>query len=123
MSGKKLEATLRHGKSYVQAFYNQSKLPIIKELVSSDGSILKREIMAYDAKGLLLRKFFTDVNSEPDSVIQYGENEAWSIEFRKSLNSNSVGFLIFKSPSSFLIKQKNLKKSYFQLFKVKFMAK
>ena len=34
MSGKKLEATLRHGKSYVQAFYNQSKLPIIKELVS-----------------------------------------------------------------------------------------
>ena len=30
--------------------------------------------MAYDAKGLLLKNF-TDVNSEPDSVIQYGENE------------------------------------------------
>ena len=113
LSGKKLEATLRHGKSYVQAFYNQSKLPIIKELVSSDGSILKREIMTYDAKGLLLRKFFTDVNSEPDSVIQYGENEAWSIEFRKSLNSNSVGFFDFQESKFILNKAKKFEKIIF----------
>ena len=76
--------------------------------------------MAYDAKGLLLRKFFTDVNSEPDSVIQYGENEAWSIEFRKSLNSNSVGFFDFQESKFILNKAKKFEKiKIFVVFNIK----
>ena len=106
ISDIRLEASQRHSKPYLQAFYNEKKLPIIKEVVMLDGTIISRELMDYDDKGILLRKYFTNNDYEPDSLIQYGKNEPWSKEFRKAFSSRNKGYFDFQE-SKFILNSSN----------------
>ena len=73
-------------------FYDLNKNPLIKEWVDSSGEVINREILQYDENKKLIRKYYTAIDQQIDSVKYFGENEPWSIEFRKALKENSRNY-------------------------------
>ena len=86
MSDLRLMASERHGQPYIQVFYNDSKMPIIKEWIDQNGEINKKEVLGYKGKSLK-RRYFLNLDQQPDSLIQFGKDEPWSEEFRKVFNT------------------------------------
>ena len=87
----RLMASERHGQPYIQVFYNDLKMPIIKEWIDQQGETNKKEVLGYKGKKLI-RRYFLNINQEPDSLIQFGKDEPWSQEFRKSFNTKSKDY-------------------------------
>lgn len=78
-------ATERGGQDYLQVFFNDLKLPVLKEWVHTGGTVIKSEILEYDLEKKLVRRYVLDENMQAREVIQYGV-EPWSIEFRKVIS-------------------------------------
>ena len=57
MSDLRLMASERHDQSYIQEFYNDLKMPIIKEWVDENGEVNKKEVLRYKGKSLKRRYF------------------------------------------------------------------
>ena len=91
MSDLRLMASERHGQPYIQVFYNDSKMPIIKEWIDQNGEINKKEVLGYKGKSLK-RRYFLNLDQEPDSLIQFGKDEPWSEEFRKVFNTKKKDY-------------------------------
>ena len=89
ISDVRLLATGRFNQSHLQVFYDLNKNPLIKEWVDSSGDVINREILQYNENKKLIRKYYTGIDQQIDSVKYFGENEPWSIEFRKALKENS----------------------------------
>jgi len=89
ISDLRLLATARFHHSHLQVFYDSNKDPLIKEWVSVNGDIIKREILEYDNNKKLIRTYYFNIDQQIDSVKYYGESEPWSIEFRKVLSNNN----------------------------------
>lgn len=106
LADDRLLSTERFNKPYIQVFYNDKKIPLIREAIDSEGEIVSREVFEYNNKNKLIRRFFLDVDQNPDSLIQYGINEPWSEEFRKALNDKSQGYFIGQE-SKFIINNSN----------------
>ena len=105
ISDVRLLATARFYQSHLQVFYDLNKNPLIKEWVDSSGEVINREILQYDENKKLIRKYYTAIDQQIDSVKYFGENEPWSIEFRKALKENSRNYFqnqqtLFKLNSS-----------------------
>ena len=92
ISDVRLLATARFYQSHLQVFYDLNKNPLIKEWVDSSGEVINREILQYDENKKLIRKYYTAIDQQIDSVKYFGENEPWSIEFRKALKENSRNY-------------------------------
>ena len=92
ISDVRLLATARFYQSHLQVFYDLNKNPLIKEWVDSSGEVINREILQYDENKKLIRKYYTATDQQIDSVKYFGENEPWSIEFRKALKENSRNY-------------------------------
>ena len=86
ISDNRLMASERFGDPHIQVFYNNQKLPIIKEWVDEKGETNRKEILEYDGK-TLIRRYFLNLDQEADSLIQFGKDEPWSDEFRKSFDN------------------------------------
>ncbi|GIS56307.1 MAG: hypothetical protein CM1200mP1_02450 [Candidatus Neomarinimicrobiota bacterium] len=56
MSDLRLRGSERHGQSYIQVFYNDLKMPIIKEWVDENGEINKKEVL--DIKEIIKEALF-----------------------------------------------------------------
>lgn len=86
IADNRLMATGRLGQPHLQVFFNDRKLPVMKEWVSEKGDTEQREILEYDKQKRLFRHYFLDGGLNPVKVIQYGEGEPWSVEFRKVIS-------------------------------------
>jgi hypothetical protein len=92
ISDLRLLSTARFNRSHLQVFYNSKKIPLIKEWVNPSGEVNKREFLEYDSNRKLIRRYYSGANQQIDSVKYFGENEPWSIEFRKVLPSNNYSY-------------------------------
>ncbi|MDG1136228.1 MAG: hypothetical protein P8N48_04875, partial [Bacteroidales bacterium] len=79
LSDNRLLATARFNKPYIQVFYNDNKVPIIREFIDSEGNLVNKEIFEYENEKILIRRYFLDHELKPDSLIQYGVDEPWSL--------------------------------------------
>jgi len=92
MADNRLLATDRFDNPHLQVFYNDKKIPVIKEWVNAAGEPIKKEVLEYGDDKKIIRRFFLNVDKKPDSIIQFGKNEIWSEEFRKVLEVNNQGY-------------------------------
>ena len=88
ISDIRLLATQRFAQSHMQVFYNDQKIPQIKEWLDDKGETIKWEFLDYKEKRLI-RRYFLNIDQKPDSLIQFGQDEPWSQEFRKSYDKSS----------------------------------
>ena len=88
ISDIRLLATQRFAQSHMQVFYNDQKIPQIKEWLDDKGETIKWEVLDYKEKRLI-RRYFLNLNQNPDSLIQFGQDEPWSQEFRKSYDKSN----------------------------------
>lgn len=84
----RLLATQRFSQSHMQVFYTDQKIPLLKEWLDEKGETTKWEVLDYKDKRLI-RRYFLNLDQSPDSLIQFGQDEPWSIEFRKSFDSRN----------------------------------
>ena len=84
----RLLATQRFSQSHMQVFYTDQKIPLLKEWLDEKGETIKWEVLDYKDKRLI-RRYFLNLDQNPDSLIQFGQDEPWSIEFRKSFDSRN----------------------------------
>ena len=84
----RLLATQRFSQSHMQVFYTDQKIPLLKEWLDEKGETTKWEVLDYKDKRLI-RRYFLNLDQNPDSLIQFGQDEPWSIEFRKSFDSRN----------------------------------
>ncbi len=84
----RLLATQRFSQSHMQVFYTDQKIPLLKEWLDEKGETIKWEVLDYKDKRLI-RRYFLNLDQRPDSLIQFGQDEPWSIEFRKSFDSRN----------------------------------
>ena len=88
ISDIRLLATQRFDQSHMQVFYNDQKIPQIKEWLDGKGETIKWEVLDYKEKRLI-RRYFLNIDQKPDSLIQFGQDEPWSQEFRKSYDKSN----------------------------------
>ena len=88
ISDIRLLATQRFAQSHMQVFYNDQKIPQIKEWLDGKGETIKWEVLDYKEKRLI-RRYFLNIDQKPDSLIQFGQDEPWSQEFRKSYDKSN----------------------------------
>ena len=88
ISDIRLLATQRFDQSHMQVFYNDQKIPQIKEWLDDKGETIKWEFLDYKEKRLI-RRYFLNIDQKPDSLIQFGQDEPWSQEFRKSYDKSN----------------------------------
>ena len=88
ISDIRLLATHRFAQSHMQVFYNDQKIPQIKEWLDDKGETIKWEVLDYKEKRLI-RRYFLNIDQKPDSLIQFGQDEPWSQEFRKSYDKSN----------------------------------
>ena len=88
ISDIRLLATQRFAQSHMQVFYNDQKIPHIKEWLDDKGETIKWEVLDYKEKRLI-RRYFLNIDQKPDSLIQFGQDEPWSQEFRKSYDKSN----------------------------------
>jgi len=100
-------ATEKDEIDYLRVFFNDLKLPVLKEWVPRNGHIIKREILEYDQEKNLIRRYILDENSKPKEIIQYGEFEPWSIEYRKTIFKPDSKFNYMGQRSEFSVNQDN----------------
>ena len=89
LSDNRLLATARFDRPYIQVFYNDNKVPIIREFIDSKGELKNKEIFEYKNEKKMIRRYFLDEEQRPDSLIQYGVDEPWSLEFRKVIKDRN----------------------------------
>jgi len=75
-------STSRRGKSHLSVSYNDKDQPIKIERVSSSGIIEKREMLQYDANGMLKEKGEYTDRWKYLNLTVYGDDEPWSQEYR-----------------------------------------
>ena len=88
ISDIRLLATQRFAQSHMQVFYNDQKIPQIKEWLDDKGETIKWEVLDHKEKRLI-RRYFLNIDQKPDSLIQFGQDEPWSQEFRKSYDKSN----------------------------------
>ena len=88
ISDIRLLATQRFDQSHMQVFYNDQKIPQIKEWLDDKGETIKWEVLDYKEKRLI-RRYFLNIDQKPDSLIKFGQDEPWSQEFRKSYDKSN----------------------------------
>ena len=92
LSDNRLLATERFNKPYIQVFYNDNRVPIIREFIDLEENLVNREIFEYKNEKILIRRYFLDSEQNPDSLIQYGIEEPWSLEFRKVIKDRTKNY-------------------------------
>jgi len=75
-------STARRGKAHLSVSYNERDHPIKIERVSSSGVIEKREMLQYDANGILKEKGEYTDRWKYLNLTVYGDDEPWSQEYR-----------------------------------------
>ena len=83
MADIRLLATNRFDQPHIQVFYNDRKVPVLKEWINVEGESIKQEFLEYGNDNKLIRRYFLNSDQKPDSLIQFGMDEPWSEEFRK----------------------------------------
>ena len=92
LSDNRLLATERFNKPNIQVFYNDNKVPIIREFIDLEENLVNKEIFEYKNEKILIRRYFLDSEQNPDSLIQYGIEEPWSLEFRKVIKDRTKNY-------------------------------
>ena len=75
-------STARRGKAHLSVSYNEKDQPIKIERVSSSGVIEKREMLQYDANGILKEKGEYTDRWKYLNLTVFGDDEPWSQEYR-----------------------------------------
>lgn len=113
LSDNRLLATARFNKPYIQVFYNDNKVPIIREFIDSEGNLVNKEIFEYENEKILIRRYFLDHELKPDSLIQYGVDEPWSLEFQKVIKDKNKYYFEGQESKFILNSSNQIKKIVF----------
>ena len=92
MADIRLLATNRFEQPHIQVFYNDRKVPVLKEWINIEGESIKQEFLEYGKDNKLIRRYFLNSDQKPDSLIQFGMDEPWSEEFRNVLSPQSYNY-------------------------------
>lgn len=76
-------ATARRGISHLEVTFNENKQPVLKRWLNSDHELIHEEMFVYDESNTLHKRLFLDGKRRTEKIINYGEQEPWSVEFRK----------------------------------------
>jgi len=76
-------ATARRGISHLEVTFNENKQPVLKRWLNSDHELIHEEMFVYDESNTLYKRLFLDGKRRTEKIINYGEQEPWSVEFRK----------------------------------------
>ena len=76
-------ATARRGISHLEVTFNENKQPVLKRWLNSDHELIHEEMFVYDETKVLKKRLFLNNKRGTDKIIHYGEQEPWSVEFRK----------------------------------------
>ena len=76
-------ATARKGIPHLEVTFNENKQPVLKRQLSSDHELIHEEMFVYDETKVLKKRLFLNNKRGTDKIIHYGEQEPWSVEFRK----------------------------------------
>ena len=76
-------ATARRGISHLEVTFNENKQPVLKRWLNSDHELIQEEMFVYDESNTLYKRLFLDGKRRTEKIINYGEQEPWSVEFRK----------------------------------------
>ncbi|MEE8335478.1 MAG: hypothetical protein V3S48_03470 [Candidatus Neomarinimicrobiota bacterium] len=99
-------ATERGEQDYLQVFFNDLKLPVLKEWVQTGGTVIKSEILEYDLEKKLVRRYVLDENKQAREIIQFGV-EPWSFEFRKVISKVGTRLDYTEQRSHFSVDDEN----------------
>ncbi|MEE8437190.1 MAG: hypothetical protein V3S22_02505 [Candidatus Neomarinimicrobiota bacterium] len=91
---------------HLQVFFNDQKLPVLKEWVKSSGTVIKSEILEYDLEKKLLRRYVLNENLRAQEIIQFGA-EPWSFEFRKVTSKAGTKLDYSEQSSHFSVDDEN----------------
>jgi hypothetical protein len=88
-------ATARKGIPHLEVTFNENKQPVLKRQLNSDHELIHEEMFVYDESNTLHKRLFLDGKRRTEKIINYGEQEPWSVEFRKySVNKkDAVSFI------------------------------
>ena len=107
LGDKPMLASERNTVKHIRVSYNESKQPILKEWINTQGQPDKREIFSYDKEGKLLSRAILKKNNKPDKVITYGDSEPWGIEFRKYFYNDNENIPYVDQRSEFQMSAEN----------------
>ena len=107
LGDKPMLASERNTVKHIRVSYNETKQPILKEWINTQGQPDKREIFSYDKEGKLLSRAILKKNNKPDKVITYGDSEPWGIEFRKYFYNDNVNIPYVDQRSEFQMSAEN----------------
>ena len=76
-------ATDRRGKSHLEVTFNENKHPVLKRWLNEKHELIREEMFIYNESKALQRRLFLNSDRGTEKIIHYGEQEPWSVEFRK----------------------------------------
>lgn len=82
ISGKTLLSSERGNAGYFEVEYNDSKNPIRKKYITSNGNVEDETLFFYDTSNVLKKQAWVNDNGDFEMMEVYGEEEQWSKEFR-----------------------------------------
>ena len=107
LGDKPMLASERNTVKHIRVSYNETKQPILKEWINTQGQPDKREIFSYDKEGKLLSRAILKKTNKSDKVITYGDSEPWGIEFRKYFYNDNVNIPYVDQRSEFQMSAEN----------------
>ena len=76
-------ATERRGQSHLEVTFNEKKHPVLKRWLNERHELIKEEMFVYNEEKALKKRLYLNRNRRTEKIIHYGEQEPWSVEFRK----------------------------------------
>ena len=83
MSNLSMLSTDRRGIPHIAVSYNEKDIPVKIERFSKNGVLFKREMLIYNNRGKLIERGEYDQDGNYVKLVIIGEDEPWSIEFRR----------------------------------------
>ncbi len=76
-------SSARRGIPHLEVTFNENKYPVLKRWLDNDHKLVKEEMIVYDVGDVLKKRLFLNSARKTEKIIHYGEQEPWSVEFRK----------------------------------------
>lgn len=76
-------ATERMGQSHLEVTFNENNHPVLKRWLNERHELIREEMFVYNEEKALKKRLYLNSNRRTEKIIHYGEQEPWSVEFRK----------------------------------------
>ena len=115
IAGTTMLKTERFSSDHLAVSYNETDLPVYLNWISGAGDTLRSELLSYSQDETLQGKTRFDSEGKITRILQYGENEPWSREFRNYYFPESQILSFMRQESEFsLDKSGNIQEILFK---------